>query len=373
MTIPYALIPTVKIILRAVFRKLSSDLVWTNNIHSGSVTFYARGALALLATLEKIRFKNKQGRGEVWLPDYFCNEPVLLLKSNGFRLHFYPIKKDLSPNWEKIKGRTIDVLQLEAFVLVHYFGFPQTLETARDFCRQNDAVLIEDCAHQIIINEPANNPMIYSPRKFFPIPDGGILVEPGITQKTINYRRDSLVSCKWLILRLAQKIMLILNIPWHMFRTPFYQQKTLVAGTKIDQTDGAPNIFSLKLLSVMENDLAKIIRKRRQNYLQLMQTATWHQDVQPLFPNLPDNICPFMFPIIVQEGSETLIKKLRQRGIPASSWPDLPAEVLNDSADHSEALWLKKNILLLPIHQDLKEKQIGYLISCLNKVYEQPN
>ena len=50
-----------------------------------------------------------------------------------------------------------------------------------------------------------------------------------------------------------------------------------------------------------------------------------------------------------------------QSAVPASSWPDLPPKVLGIRDEHKAAVWVQKHILLLPVHQDLSDKQVEYM------------
>ena len=83
---------------------------------------------------------------------------------------------------------------------------------------------------------------------------------------------------------------------------------------------------------------------------------------RPLFPFLPDSVCPYLFPICLNEEIiEKVYYLLNGMGIPAQTWPDLPPEVKENPSQHEIALKLRRSVLTLPIHQSLTKDQIEYI------------
>jgi len=118
----------------------------------------------------------------------------------------------------------------------------------------------------------------------------------------------------------------------------------------------------------MEKELECVVEKRRENYIRLLQSVDGVKEAKPLFPLLPDYVCPYTFPLIVSEERDMVVSQLNHFGIPAASWPDLPPEVSDGSDDHQTAVWLQEHILLLPVHQDLSDKQVEYMAFNLRKI-----
>ena len=120
-------------------------------------------------------------------------------------------------------------------------------------------------------------------------------------------------------------------------------------------------------MCAMEKEFNKVIQKRRENYNLLYEEMT-NDVIRPFFSFLPEYICPYAFPILVKKKRDLFLRKLQEKGIPASSWPDLPPEVLRDKQVHKEAIWLQKHIILFPIHQSLSAKQMKYMIKTCKEV-----
>ena len=111
-----------------------------------------------------------------------------------------------------------------------------------------------------------------------------------------------------------------------------------------------------------------VVEKRRRNYLRLSQAINGVKGVSPLLLTIPDQVCPYAFPLILSDKRKDVALQLQHKGIPASSWPDLPPEVLQKPGEHKTAIWLQEHILLLPVHQDLSCKQVKYMAFKLREI-----
>jgi len=364
ISIPAVPLPEMKTILRVLlFSKNCNILSYSDK----KIFFYSRGLWALSEGIKSLQRKKKKKNLIIWFPNYFCNESLYAVRQLPVKIIFYPISKNLEPNWYILEENIIKYGPPDVFLLVHYFGFPNNLKRAKEFCKKYKIDLIEDAAHVLFpthgIGE-SGSVVIYSPRKVLALPEGGILV---VHKELENYvkRADNVFINKaiitWFMKRFTQKIMIKLNIPWHKFW-----------GIKGDQYLNAkrlnfllsPNcsIITLKLMCAMEKEFDKVIQKRRENYNLLCEEMT-NDIICPLFSSLPEHVCPYTFPILVKKKRDLFLRKLQDKGIPASSWPDLPPEVLGNKKVHKEAIWLQKHIILFLIHQSLSEKQMRYIVN----------
>ncbi len=185
-----------------------------------------------------------------------------------------------------------------------------------------------------------------------------------------KFSNNKKMILKWLVLRLSQWVMLTMDISWHHFR------KTAIGNlynNHANQLSGSMRIFpdkyTLKLLAVMGKNLNQVLEKRRTNYMRLLRAVDGIKVVKPLFPSLPDYVCPYAFPMIVSDGRNTASRQLNHFGIPAASWPDLPPEVLQKHDEHKTAVWLQEHILLLPVHQDLSKKQVEFMAFKVGEIF----
>jgi dTDP-4-amino-4,6-dideoxygalactose transaminase len=373
MTIHAAPIPYLKTLWQALFTGLSDGALWHCPVSGKSIQFYSRGMWAMTEGVTAILDKRDKKNGQVWLPEYFCNEPLAPLRNKEINLYFYPIKNDLSPDWDKLEAITVKYDPPDVFILVHYFGFPNCLDEARLFCDNHGVQLLEDCAHLLFpVNGCGQNTAVFSPRKLLPIPEGGLLIMSNRStawQVNKKFSNNKKMILKWLMLRLAQRMMLTVGISWHHFR------KIAVGNlhnNHANQLSGSmkmfPDQYTLRLLGVIEKDLDYVLEKRRANYMRLLRAVDGIKGVRPLFPSLPDYVCPYTFPMILSEGRDAVASRLNHFGLPASSWPDLPPEVLEKCDEHKTAVWLQEHILLLPVHQNLSKKQVEYMAFKLREI-----
>jgi len=164
---------------------------------------------------------------------------------------------------------------------------------------------------------------------------------------------------------------LVLGISWHYFRDLAGGNAKICSTDKISGNMKMSTCkFTLKLLTVIEKSFKQILKKRRINYMRLSRGADAVKGVKLLFSSLPDYVCPYIFPMIVSDGRDVMLRQLNHFGIPAASWPDLPLEVLKRPEQHEAAIWLKDHILLLPLHQDLSNEQVEYMVFKLKEILE---
>ena len=105
--------------------------------------FFAHARTALWYGLQQLPME----RGQTMLvPDYICEVVLHPLEDLGIRTVFYPVDDYFAPDW-KVLENLLSRESIQAFLLVHYFGQPQDIDRAQQFCDQHGLWLIEDNAH----------------------------------------------------------------------------------------------------------------------------------------------------------------------------------------------------------------------------------
>ena len=348
--------------IKMVFKSFVSRNSYEKLCKDTNTSFYSRGTWALYSGIIKSLELKEKRNGIVLFPDYFCNEVLIPLRDKGICINFYPVDKNLEPDWKYIEKKLGNGCSADVFVLVHYFGFVSSLKKASNICKKYNMLLIEDGAHVLSrknINEA--NFSIYSPRKVLALPEIGILVSK--TSKTkLKFNRNSFIFIKWLCKNFAQYFFSKLNFNWHTFNLSNKTNNIVSINN-----ERHPSIYSLRLFCLYENEISIYERKRIENYLKIEKSIKTITNVYPLFNKLPKNITPYVFPLIIKKNISDIKNKLIKDGIPVSSWPDLPSEVIESFSDHQDAIWTNKHLLLFPIHHKLKNSEIEYIISSINK------
>ena len=117
---------------------------------------------------------------------------------------------------------------------------------------------------------------------------------------------------------------------------------------------------------ILQNtDISAVVKKRRDNYNRLTDSIGTMSEVAPLFPILPEEICPWIFPLVVHEITD-LQRILRAKGIPVTSWSGVIHRAF-PLEKFPNARFLYENLLFLPVHQSLETEDIHTIIRILRE------
>jgi hypothetical protein len=132
------------------------------------LTYFLNARCAIYALCQSIAPRT------AWLPSYLCAAILEPFRKLRIPVRFY----NDGPNFENTDSRwTGDIRQGDLVLLIHYFGFPnKTVPTTELISR--GAVILEDAAQSLFVKQqyPNSVGIVYSPRKFFGVPDGGLAV-----------------------------------------------------------------------------------------------------------------------------------------------------------------------------------------------------
>lgn len=310
----------------------------------------------------------------IWLPDYFCNASLQLLREIGAELIFYPIDEGMAPNMEACRA-LLERHPIDVFVMVHYFGKPAAPKEVKSFCETNKAWLIEDATH---ILQPINGVgelgdyVLYSPHKHLPIPDGAVLVlrrdgpsriiESEEVIEAISDVRKELFSLQkfsyvdnllWLVKRLIQTL---------GYRSPAIKRGGQTGGLGFSTRSQDPRMgaMSRRLLSPLLCRLHVIGEKRKEI------ARIWGEIFAWAVPDLGVNAfhgeeVPYMaaFTLFDDTNRKSIFEDFERIGLPVITWPDLPPEVISNPQGHSIAIKLKAKRFFMPAHQTLTIKQLA--------------
>jgi hypothetical protein len=322
----------------------------------------------------------------VWIPDFFCNTSLVFLRQTGVKLLFYPLTDNTSPDFTVCRVLA-EADPPDIFVLVHYFGQPKAAANARDFSLHYGAWLIEDAAHVL---RPVNNVgvygdfVIYSPHKHLPIPDGAVLlVRPngpskfgaagvapfGLPSSWVEQldKLQQQMGCPisdtqiqalvWFLKRLLQKFGIR---PWYKPVAPFIEPLITPIPT-VNLLLIAPSMSSLarNLLAGLISDLGAVARQRLRHQLlwddilllnDKMCTDIFSVTKRPLHRGWTPYLAAYKVDPTV---AETTYNHWQRHGLPVTTWPDLPPEVLTHKENHVNAWELRHSLFYLPVHQSL--------------------
>lgn len=305
-----------------------------------------------------------------YLPSHFCNQSLFSLRNSGAKLIFYRILSSFCPDWKNVYELS-KKNKPDLFVLVHYFGRPNDHTGALEFIKHVGCTLLEDCAHVLIPDNDIKSHSIrlYSPHKLLPLPPialltyaEGALARPVETFKTGWRKEDSV----WWGKRFIQALMgsmagnlmrdgdLLFQQRQERIHIPIV--KNPVSNAKIS----LPGMIGFQ---TCHDELKSVGAKRLFNYFYLAGIIREHAERKDIFiAKWPEGQIPYLFPLSFSAGeSDSILKYLQQKSIPAHKWPDLPPEVINKPRYYQNTFMLRERMAFLPIHQTLRQSQLDYM------------
>jgi len=287
---------------------------------------------------------------EVLLPDFICDVVLSPLNSLGLTPIYYSVNDSLEPRYERIERQISK--KTKAILTVNYFGFPQPYDPIRAICKKHGIWHIEDNA-QGFLSHKGDQPLgtfgdlsFTSVRKTLPLKNGAYLC---LNHPTLIGRFQSSrympywekEPCKTFYLkRFLRWIDMNTFLPLSKFR----KEKSIPkpGSGELEQKPFGMDPIAKWLL--FHYDLQSEIKKRRRNYALWLQFFL-HSPVQPVFDHLPDGVCPFAFPVYV-EDQEKWLNWGWKHGIEIRTWPTLPLWVYHNRPETVER-W--KRLLLFPL------------------------
>jgi hypothetical protein len=387
-------LPTWLNLIRGLIRRPPSDAVLASPwCREGDVAGWLSRSAWSIALIALWRSRQTSALPiTVWIPDYFCNSSLAPLRAIGAKLVFYPLTDTLAPDMGACKAQS-DAAPPDLFLFVHYFGQALSAASARDFCALKGAWLIEDAAH--VLRPTAGigtcgDFVLYSPHKHLPIPTGAVLVvrangpsrfqaeevasfgaprawpkqlcdlEQVVTPSTKRLRWH---SAFWLAKRMLQRLKLGRA---HRSVPPYSESSTVDQGAS-DPLEAPPLTgIARRLLAGLHADLGTVARRRQRHELlwdELLIGNTYASGGVPFVAatarSIDRNWTPYLAGYRADlADAEATYLLWRKKGLPVTTWPDLPPEVKADRNNHARAWQLRHTRLYLPVHQSLDARLI---------------
>ena len=270
------------------------------------------------------QFKLANPVGKILLPSYIGwspNEGSGIFDSvtkSGLDYDFYDLDLNLNISVTDLKQK-VHINTQPLVLIVHYFGFiDQNYEEITEWLTQNNIFFVEDCAHAWLTDliggkcGRKGKYSFYSLHKLLPLTNGGLLVSNG---KILQYNNKSKVN---------------------------------------------PSVD-------LGFDLFSIFEKRRNNYKYLAKQLVKIRDLDIIYPELNDGVCPQTLPVIVNNyNRDKLYHEMNELGFGAVSLYHTMIEPLRKTNYQSVTI-LSNKIINLPIHQDVEFYDIDEMVIMLNE------
>jgi dTDP-4-amino-4,6-dideoxygalactose transaminase len=307
-----------------------------------------------------------QAGDTVLLPAYLDHTVIEPFLVKNINIKFYRINKDLEVDFEDIASK-IDK-HTKALLVINYFGFPQPLQKLKEFCEDYNIYLIEDNSHGFLskIDDKYLGSFgdigIFSIRKTLPLPDGGVLVinNASLPKFNIQLSQPNKLYTFWNIIDLLWRgfqskcdfeiypVGVVLDIVVHLL------------GKTYNYSNLSMSKLSLKIIET--TDFKNIYEQRRANFKFISEKIKGLKGVKPIYKQLPEGVCPWGFPILI--NNRNMIRRyLKRHGITLPIHWILPNYIPLDMFPDSR--YLSEHILTLPVFQGLKKEQLSSLLDII--------
>jgi dTDP-4-amino-4,6-dideoxygalactose transaminase len=311
----------------------------------------------------------------VLAPDYNSGNEILAIRAAGARIEYCPVDGQMQLDPDTVE-RLCALHKPDLLYVIHYIGWPQPMPALLDICRRRSVVMVEDCALSLL-SDTSEGPLgsfgdwsVFCLYKTLPLPNGALLVQNRAKLETLERLQLRQAGSASVLGRTAE--LLVQRIRGRASRVGAALQivkrgmgraagalevrRANVGdnGFALDEVDLAMSGVSARLLERL--DFGDIRRRRVDNYRRLDSLLA--PTVPRVFSELPDGVCPLFFPILVRDKAAAA-RMLQHRGVDALEFWNESMESGREMGPH--ALFLRKHVLELPIHQDLGPRHLAHI------------
>lgn len=277
---------------------------------------------------------------KVWCPAYICGLVPAVLEAAGILVQPYALEEGC---------RVPAGLRLqpdEWLIVVDYFGISG--EAVKDALNRHDRdrVLV-DASHSLFLPPPRCGAIVYSPRKFVGLPDGGLLLtDLHLPSPLTADEAESIARCSHLLSRLSGRV--------GEAYLEFQRNEASLA-------DADPVGMSRLTRNLLQaTDFERIARMRRENYAVLSEYLNgWGLIV----PALQAESVPLCCPLMGVDAARIRPLLAARNVFTPSYWQDSRIE-----ADDQIAFLLREGTLFLPCDQRYRAPELKQMAASVLKL-----
>lgn len=272
------------------------------------------------------------GIKRIHVPVYTCyvvNDAIL---QEGCKVASYTLDSNLMP--------TVEFPKEDFIIYNNYFGCIGN--KVKELAALYPNLIVDNA--QAFYSQPDCRAVIYSPRKFFGLPDGGILRGKDIPILQLNQGHST-------------------DVTSHLLKRHDY-------GAQAGYHDFCANDEALKkyplecmsslTMALMGNiDYERIKEQRLANFFYL------NEPLSTPFPiSMNEDDVPLVFPLLVDNGDELRAKLIQNEIFCARYWPNVLCDADKSSVEYN----LTKNIVAIPLDQRYGVEDMERIIETINKL-----
>src|SRR6267143_540455 len=320
---------------------------------------------------------------KVLMPAYHHGVELETLLAAQVTPVFFRVDAQMRADFEDARARSAGVA---ALYVIHYAGFPQEMQAARQLAGELGVPLIEDCALALLSSEgekplgSSGDLSVFCLYKTLPVPNGGALLARGdYTKKvdllppaasppfssTASHLVGSMLSN--LELRTGQagrRARQAIRDAGHWFVRQASVERVSTGTQHFNPDDVGLGMSAASHLVLRNQDFAGIVERRRRNYFHIY--AMLREIAPPVTGELKPGVCPLFYPMATDDKAGAMARLLARGVETVDFWrlrhPVLPVGVF------PEVDRLRERVLELPVHQDLSPADTEHVASCVREL-----
>ena len=340
--------------------------------------YFARNAVWDAVQLLKL-----SGRS-VLMPAYHHGVELETLLAAGVKPVFFRVDSQMRCDFEDARRRlTPDVA---ALYVIHYAGFPQDMDAARQLADSAGVPLVEDCA-LALLSRNGEKPLgssgdlsVFCLYKTLPVPNGGALLArgefrhrlhelpetdaPGVAS-TASHLASSLLSN--LELRagpIGRRVREVVRGAGRWFVSTAKVERVSTGTQHFDPSAVKLGMSAMSHLVLRNQDWPAIVERRRRNYFLLY--ATLRDVAPPVTGELKPGVCPLFYAMPTRDKAGAMARLLA-RGVETVDFWRVRHPVVQ-AGEFPEVDRLRESVLELPVHQDLSPADVDHVASCVREL-----
>lgn len=332
-----------------------------DNINRWNASYLSTCRSAIGEVLKRLKDSKTK---KALLPAFTCHSVLLPFIENGYEVFPYSIKEDLTVDWEKFMT-SVEEIHPDVVLLHSYFGF-NTISGGENVIKQlrkQGVSIIEDLTQRLYstFEGIGADYQVGSLRKWMPIPDGAVLMGLNMEQPTNEDKELSDAKMKAMFHK--GEYLMKGKGDKQQFRTEYAEAEHILDSRTVTycMSDASRRIIN-------STDLDEMADLRRDNYKRLALRLKEFAAIEMICPELPDDVVPFMMPVLVKNGRKELQQFMASHDIyPTVIWA-CPNE-FKDKID-STARMIYDNILCFHIDQRYTYAEMERIGNILEKYYK---
>jgi hypothetical protein len=302
------------------------------------VPYLLKYSLARYALVDGLKRLGLKKGAKVLIPSFICRDVLAPFNMLNLEIKFYDVDQRLNP-----VGNYDELEQVDAILMVHFFGLKANINFFKNYCKKWNAFLIEDNAHGLF-GKTENGEFlgqigdigIISVRKSLPIENGALLF---LREHKLD--QNKILACEKLSARIKIKNMLrplvafvgITPLKWVVNLKRAIRKKVL--GTSIPESlpheetiiDYTENVFNFETYVETVDVISEI--NRRIELFKFLANELQGLPIVAIREELTFGEVPYVYPFICSDVNLPMVKmKIDRLGLEIVKWPSLPNIVM---------------------------------------------